>query len=192
MKKNPFSYGISQVTCMHMHETTRTYSSSWHRSVRTPRGGRQGNNADTPPPPRYPPNPNATQTGGTQRNAASSPSQDHRKNPIKRRGPSLPRRRSSFSYTETPTPPAKKPSPHTRPNLFLPPNTSSSIERASRRLAGRPAVYTQGSQGKHSSLASFLPSLATIYPKAIACDLATTCTSWAGYTRFKPGWWRRW
>jgi hypothetical protein len=139
----------------------RSSSSNCHRSGRTPdaKRGRQGNKADTPPPPRYPPNPPPNPCTTNSRHATQPLlHRNHRKkkNPIKRRARLLPRRRSSFSYTEKPSPTRlrAKNRLHTRPKSFpLHRRLPTQQQLVERVVAGRP-VYTQESQEKHFSLSS--------------------------------------
>jgi SOS-response transcriptional repressor LexA len=97
----------------------------------------------------------AQQTAGTPR-SLSFTGTTGKKNPIKRRARLLPRRRSSFSYTEKPSPTRlrAKNRLHTRPKSFpLHRRLPTQQQLVERVVAGRP-VYTQESQEKHFSLSS--------------------------------------
>lgn len=87
----------------------------------------------------------AQQTAGTPR-SLSFTGTTGKKNPIKRRARLLPRRRSSFSYTEKPSPTrlrAKKPTPHTT-QIFSSPQATSNATAARRASRRRPAgIYAR-------------------------------------------------
>ena len=147
-------------------------SSSCHRSGRTSgrQAGkaRQGNNADTPPPPRYLPIHHPTRAQQAARNATQPLL--HRKNPIKRRAPSSP-----AVVAPSPTQKRRRLRPknrhHTRPNLFLsthrrlPSPNPTPARRASRRQ--RAGIYARKPR-KTLLLPPLLPSLPYIQARTKA------------------------